>query len=64
MAFRSQSTTKAPMPAMTNIQRQPKLGMISQPARVEANRPKLVTKLSRAAHRPRFAGGVNSIIVP
>ena len=58
MALRSQSTTNAPRPAMTNTGRQPNAGITSQLTRVEANSPKFVTNDSSAAqwtarrHRP------------
>ena len=48
------------MPVMTNIQRQPNVGMIRRPPNAEKNKAELVIADSAEPHRPRCSGGTNS----
>ena len=58
-----QIAASAPAPAMTNIGRQPKVGMIAVPRTAVAGNPATTTKAMKASHLPRVRGGANSVIV-
>src|SRR6266508_144979 len=62
-ALRRYQTMSAPTPAMTNIGRQPKFGMIAKPSSAVAGRPDTTTKAMNASHQPRDLGGTNSVKV-
>ena len=61
--LRRYQTTRAPMPAITNIGRQPKFGMMSVPSSEVAGKPETTTKAMKAIHLPRRSGGTNSVMV-
>jgi len=64
MFLRRNQTISAPTPAMANIQRQPKRGMISQPRNAARNNEVLMIRLRMVPKRPRHAAGMNSLSVP
>ena len=61
--LRRYQTTSAPTPAITNIGRQPKLGMTSVLMIEVAGKPATTMKAMKAIQRPREAGGTNSVMV-
>jgi hypothetical protein len=61
--LRKYQTISAPTPAMTNIGRQPKLGMTSVLMIEVAGKPATTRKAMKAIQRPRDAGGTNSVMV-
>src|SRR5580698_5253070 len=58
--LRRNQTTRAPTPTITNIQRQPYVGITARPTTADTNREELVQTARPAPHRPRLAGGMNS----
>jgi hypothetical protein len=62
--LRRYQTISAPTPAITNIGRQPNVGMIKVPSRAVAGRPDTTTNAMKASHQPRDCGGMNSVSVP
>src|SRR5438477_4235884 len=61
--LRGYQTISAPTPAMANIGRQPKLGMINVLMIEVAGKPATTMKAMKAIQRQREAGGTNSIMV-
>src|SRR5262249_32936294 len=61
--LRRYQTISAPTPAITNIGRQPKLGMIRLPSSVVTGRPETTRNAMKASQRPRETGGTNSVRV-
>src|SRR5215468_7827002 len=61
--LRRYQTISAPTPAMTNIGRQPKLGITNVLMIDVAGKPATTTKAIKAIQRPREAGGTNSVMV-
>jgi len=53
----------APIPATTNIGRQPNVGITSVPINAVAGRPDTTSSAMLASMRPRSRGGTNSVSV-
>src|ERR1700675_422800 len=60
--LRRYQTIRAPTPAIANIGRQPKSGMISVLMIDVAGKPATTMKAMKAIQRPREAGGTNSVL--
>ena len=62
-AFRKYHTTSAPIPPITNITRQPNLGMITVPMSPLIGKLETTMADSAPSHLPRARGGTNSVKV-
>ena len=61
--LRKYQTMSAPIPAMTNIGRQPNVGITNVPINAVAGSPETTSSAMVASRRPRSRGGTNSVRV-
>ncbi len=62
-ALRKYQTMSAPIPATTNIGRQPNIGITKVPINAVAGNPDTTNSAMLASRRPRSRGGTNSVRV-
>jgi hypothetical protein len=62
-ALRRYQTMSEPMPAITNIGRQPQVGMIKKARSEVAGKPATTSNAIKESHRPRDLGGTISVSV-